>query len=305
MKTLPTELYSKVSPMSRLGKIVQFPLIRILIAFGFLIPVFILSKLFNTGINPRLSENSLVFVRYIEAAVSFILLLLAFILYAKYVEKRKALEVFSGGWLGKTGTGFLASSIIAGIVVCVLVFSNCFIVSGTISNKRLVFDLFVKFLMGAFIEELIFRLIIFKLTEELLGTWIALLIQILLFGFAHGLNDNATLFTSFSVVIVGGIVYCAAYIYSRTLWLPLGFHWGWNFLQSGIFSMPNSGTSYEGWLITNVSGPKWLTGGNWGIEGSYLTIFLCLVVGIVLVFLAKRNGNILMPKWKSNRLQNN
>jgi membrane protease YdiL (CAAX protease family) len=298
MNTLPTELYSKASPVSRAGKIIQFPLIRIVIAFGFLIPVFLLNKGFTKGINPLLSENILVSARYLEAAVSFVLLLWAYILYTRYFEKRKALEIFSGGWFSKTGTGFLSSSFIVGIVVCVLVFSNCFIVSGFISNKRLVFDLFVKFFMGAFIEELIFRLIIYKLTEELFGTWIALLIQVLLFGFAHGLNDNATLFTTFSVVIVGGLVYCAAYIYSRSLWLPLGFHWGWNFSQSGIFSMPNSGTPYEGWLTTKISGPGWLTGGSWGIEGSFLTISLCLLIGIALVFLSKRKGNIIMPRWK-------
>ena len=88
MKTLPTELYSKALPMSRAGKIIQFPLIRIVITIGFLIPVFLLNKGLSQGINLLLSENSLVFARYIEAAMSFALLLWAFILYTKYIEKR-------------------------------------------------------------------------------------------------------------------------------------------------------------------------------------------------------------------------
>jgi uncharacterized protein len=297
MKTPPSELYSKAIPMSRLGKIIQFPLSRIVIAMGFLIPVFLLNKGLSKGINPLLSENSLILARYIEAGVSFALLLWAFILYTKYIEKRKPQEILVKGWLGEIGIGFLVSLILVCIVVCVLFFSKYFIVSSIISNKRFVLDLFVKFFMGAFIEELIFRLIIYKLTEELLGTWIALLIQVLLFGFAHGLNDNATLFTTFSVVIVGGLVYCAAYIYTRSLWLPLGFHFGWNFSQSGIFSMHNSGTPYEGLLLTNISGPEWLTGGNWGIEGSYIAIFLCLVIGIAIMFLVKRKAYIVLPSW--------
>jgi membrane protease YdiL (CAAX protease family) len=37
-------------------------------------------------------------------------------------------------------------------------------------------------------------------------------------------NENATLFTSFAVAIVGGWFYSAAYIYSRSLWLPRGVH---------------------------------------------------------------------------------
>jgi len=254
----------------------------------------------SEGINPLLSENNLVIVRYIEAAMSFGLLLWAFTLYSKYIEKRKALEIFNAGWFSETGVGFMVSLILVSIVVCVLLFSKCFIVSGIISNKRFVLDLFVKFVMGAFIEELIFRLIIYKLTEELFGTWIALLIQVFLFGFSHGLNENATLFTTFSVVIVGGLVYCAAYIYSRSLWLPFGLHLGWNFSQSGIFSMPNSGTPYDGLLISSISGPKWLTGSNWGIEGSFIAIFLCLAVGIALIILAKRKAYIVLPSWKRN-----
>jgi membrane protease YdiL (CAAX protease family) len=298
MKTPPSELYSKAIPTTRVGKIIQFPLCRIVIAIGFLIPVFLLNKGLSEGINPLLSENSLILARYIEAAVSFALLLWAFILYTKYIEKRKTREILVKGWLGEIGTGFLVSLILVCIVVCVLYFSKYFNVSSIISNKRFVLDLFVKFFMGAFIEELIFRLIIYKLTEELLGTWIALLIQVLLFGFAHGLNENATLFTTFSVVIVGGLVYCAAYIYTRSLWLPLGFHFGWNFSQSGIFSMPNSGTPYEGLLLSNISGPEWLTGGNWGIEGSYIAIFLCLAIGIAIMSLAKRKAYIVLPIWK-------
>jgi membrane protease YdiL (CAAX protease family) len=298
MKTPPSELYSKAIPMSRVGKIIQFPLIRIVIAMGFLIPVFLLNKGLIKGINPLLSENNLILARYIEAGVSFALLLWAFILYAKYIEKRKTREILVKGWLSEISIGFLVSLILVCIIVCVLFFSKHFIVSSIISNKRFVLDLFVKFFMGAFIEELIFRLIIYKLTEELLGTWIALLIQVLLFGFAHGLNNNATLFTTFSVVIVGGLVYCAAYIYTRSLWLPLGFHFGWNFSQSGIFSMPNSGTPYEGLLLSNISGPEWLTGGNWGIEGSYIAIFLCLAIGIAIMSLAKRKAYIVLPIWK-------
>lgn len=301
MKMQPLELFSQASPVTRAGKIAQFPLIRFLIAIGFMVPVFLLFKGINSGINPLLSESILVPARHIESIVFFSLFVLAFFLYTKYIEKRKPKEILGKRWFLETGMGFLSALIIVGSVVAVLYFSNCIAVSGFIDNKRVVFDLLVKFFMGALIEELLFRLILFKLTEEWLGTWVALLIQVFLFGFAHQLNENATLFTSFSVVIVGGLVYSAAYIYSRSLWLPLGLHWGWNFFQSGVFSMPNSGTPYEGLLVTKVSGPEWLTGGPWGIEGSYVTILLCLMLGIVFILLAKRDAHIIIPAWKRQK----
>jgi hypothetical protein len=298
----PQELYSQASPETRAGKTIQHPLIRILVAISFLIPVLILSKGMKAGLFPILSEDILIVARYLDAMLFFLLFLAAFWLYAKRVEKRKALEISSRGCLSETGVGFLAAGIIVGLVVIVLATTGCYTILGVTSSKRLVLDLFVRFFMGAFLEELLFRLIIFKLTEELLGTWIALLIQALLFGFAHAANENATLFTSCAVAIVGGLPYTAAYVYSRSLWLPLGIHWGWNFLQSGIFSMPNSGTPYQGLFMNIIAGPEWLTGGKFGIEASYLTILLWLMAGMALLFLGKKSSQMVLPRWKRSVL---
>jgi membrane protease YdiL (CAAX protease family) len=300
----PQELCSQAAPVTRAGKILQYPLTRILAAIGFLIPILILNKGMKAGLFPLLSEDVLIFVRYLEAILFFLLFLAAFRFYAKHIEKRKAFEIVRRGCLSETGSGLLAAGIIVGLVVIALAMTGCYSILGVISNKRLVLDLFLRFFMSAFLEELLFRLIIFKLTEELVGTWIALLIQALLFGFAHAANENATLFTSCAVAIVGGLPYTAAYIYSRSLWLPLGLHWGWNFFQSGIFSMPNSGTPYQGLFTNTIAGPTWLTGGDFGIEASYLTILLWLLAGIALLFLAKKNSQIVMPRWKRSVLSN-
>jgi len=300
MKTNPHDLFSKAIPTNKLGKFIQHPLIRILVAFVFMIPVFLLSKGIKTALYPRLAQNALVIARYLEAVLCFVLFLWLYKIYARAVEKRQPLETAFRKRLPDLGTGFVLSFLIVGLVVLVFSLTGDFAVTGVMENKRFVFDLLAKFFMGALIEELIFRLILFKLTEELLGTWMALLIQALLFGFAHALNKNATIFASIAVTIVGGLVYIAAYVFSRSLWLPLGLHWGWNFAQSGIFSMPNSGTPYDGLLATKVAGPQWLTGGAFGIEASCLTILLWLIVGAGLMILAKRRSQIVLPAWKRN-----
>lgn len=301
MKTLAKELFSKVAPVTKAGKFFQFPLIRILIVIGFLLPVLVLNKVVKMNVMPALPGNSIIVARYIEAIVFFLLFLWAFKLYARYIEKRVAFEIPAQNWFADTGYGFLIAIGMVVLVVLVLFFTGCFAISGVIDYKRFVFDLFVKFFMGAFLEELLFRLIIFKLTEELLGTWIALAIQALLFGFAHSANDNATLFTSFAVAIVGGWLYSAAYIYSRSIWLPLGLHWGWNFIQSGVFGMPNSGSPYQGLFIPLISGPEWLTGGAFGIEASYLTILLCLIAGSAFLFLGRKNSQLVLPIWSRKK----
>ncbi len=298
MKPDPHALFSKSIPVTRMGKIIQFPLTRIGLAFVFVAPVFLLSKGIRAGLYPRLAPGALVAARYLEAVLCFVLLLWLYNLYTRVVEKRKPSEIEPGKRLRGLGTGFILSCAIVGLVVLALFLTRGLAVTGVIETKRIVADLFAKFFMGALIEELLFRLILFKLTEEWLGTWAALLIQALLFGFAHILNGNATLFTSLAVTVVGGLVYIAAYMVSRSLWLPLGLHWGWNFAQSGIFSLPNSGSPYNGLLTTQVTGPRWLTGGSFGIEASYLTILFWLAVGLGFVIAARKRSQIVPPAWR-------
>jgi CAAX protease family protein len=302
MKIKPVDQFSGANPASKMGRFLLHPIFRILIAFCFIVPVFIISKGIKSGLFPLLPQNYLIICRYIEAIFSFLLFLWFYKLYTQFIEKRKPLELQRKGLIRDIVTGFLISLLIVFLVVFVLKITHCFDITGVIGKKRLVMDLLVKFFMGAFIEELIFRLILFKITEELLGTWIALAIQALLFGFAHGLNDNATIFTSLAVAIVGGLVYTTAYIYSRSLWLPLGLHFGWNFAQSGICSMPNSGTPYEGLLVTKISGPEWLTGGAFGIEASYFTILLCLLLMVIFIIIAIKSSQIELPVWKRKNI---
>jgi hypothetical protein len=57
-------------------------------------------------------------------------------------------------------------------------------------------------------------------------------------------------------------------------------------------------TNLPSWLLPEVSGPTWLTGGNIGIEQSVLGVVLSIMVGIVLLKLARDRGQILRPGWK-------
>jgi uncharacterized protein len=296
--TKPYELFSKAAPSGFVGKIFQYPLFRILIAIIFILPSFIIYSRSYPDFNYTLPDNLQFLYVYYEAILGFLLFLFTYRLYTKYVEKRDALEVSFKVCFSQIGIGFLISFIIVVSVVLVLVLSGCYSILGFTYNIRLVLDLFVKFFMGALVEEIVFRLILFKLTEELLGTWIALIIQGLLFAIVHAWNDNATLFTTSSMVIVGGLVYGGGYILTRSLWLPLGLHWGWNFFQTGMFGMRNSGMTFRGLVFPYIDGPEWLTGGVWGIEASYITILLCFIVGVVLVYLAKKNSQFVLPRWK-------
>jgi len=292
MQLRADQLFSQVRPVSRLGMFVQFPMVRMLIALMFLLPVLAANKAFKMAVYPALSGNTVVLLRYIEAAVFFALFVVAYRLYAKHIEKRPALEIGITGWARETGAGFLISFVLVSFIVALLAVFGCYRIVSLSETPSIAVDLLFKFFMGAFLEELLFRLVLFKLTEELLGSWPAVALQALLFGFSHLANENATVFTSFAIAIIGGLLYTAAYMYTRRIWFPLGLHLGWNYFQSGIFGMPNSGSAYDGLLIPQITGPAWLTGGTFGIEASYVAILLCCVTGAALVVRAQRRGQL-------------
>jgi hypothetical protein len=67
------------------------------------------------------------------------------------------------------------------------------------------------------------------------------------------------------------------------LWLGIGLHLGWNFTASYVFSAVVSGhESRTGLIFGNLSGPDWMTGGAFGIEGSAVTL-RALVAGTSLL----------------------
>ena len=72
--------------------------------------------------------------------------------------------------------------------------------------------------------------------------------------------------------------------------------------------MPNSGSTYEGLIKPTIEGKEWITGGNFGIEASYIAILLCLLVGVYILKKAIKANQFVSPIWirkKSNLSQKN
>jgi uncharacterized protein len=138
-------------------------------------------------------------------------------------------------------------------------------------------------LFGAVGEELLFRGYGFQLLLGPLGRIGTLLPTSLLFGWAHASNQNAS--TLGLVNTVGfGIVLGYAFVRSGDLWLPIGLHFGWNWILplAGVnlsgFTMGLTGYTVR-WNVADL----W-SGGAYGPEGSILT---CGILVALMVFLYK------------------
>ena len=120
--------------------------------------------------------------------------------------------------------------------------------------------------LAGFTEEILFRGILLRLIEGWVGTWWALAITSFLFGISHLGNAHATVFGAVAIALEAGILLGACYLLTRRLWLAIGLHAAWNFVQGGIFGSDISGTgSGRGLIEARFTGPDLLTGGGMGI----------------------------------------
>lgn len=145
-------------------------------------------------------------------------------------------------------------------------------------------------LISGVCEELIFRGGLFRIVEQRWGTLAGLLVSSGLFGIAHIFNPNATLVSSLAIMVEAGLLLGLAYTVTRSLWLPIGLHFGWNFTEGGIYTAQVSGGKIPGLLNTTLAGPVNLTGGEFGPEASLLGVALSLIVSLFLLMLTIRRG---------------
>lgn len=193
--------------------------------------------------------------------------------------------------------GVLIGGALFAAIVGVAALMGVYRITSCCSTVNLVSDLATASIMPGFMEELFFRGILFRWIEEMSGSWMALVITAVLFGFAHALNPNATLFSSTAIAVEAGILLGGAYMLTRNLWLPIGLHAAWNFTQGYLFGIPVSGVAEEGLVTSRLSGSELVTGGGFGLEASVIALVIGTAAGVWLLRLAIAKGQLVQPSW--------
>jgi len=151
---------------------------------------------------------------------------------------------------------------------------------------------FIFYVCIGIMEELLCRVVVFRLVEEAGGTMVAIVISGLLFGFAHAANDGATFASCLCIALEAGVLFALAYALTRNLWLCAGIHLGWNFAEGEIFGGAVSGVEAKRAMIkSTLAGPDYLTGGVFGLEASAVTVVVCGVICLALWRLVMLRGN--------------
>jgi membrane protease YdiL (CAAX protease family) len=279
---------------SRLWRIIQFPLIRILIALTFLaiglVILLLISGLFSSTIALRIISLSAIVVVY-----------LTYRLYVWLIEKRATSELAFTGALSELSAGLLTGALLFTVTIGILWLLGYYQVTGINGGSALIMNVGISLLSG-FVEEVIFRGVIFRILEEWLGTWLALVMSALLFGFAHIANPNATIISAAAIALEAGLLLAAAYLVTRRLWFAIGLHIAWNYTQGNIFGVAVSGIQFKGFLQSKLVGPPLLSGGGFGAEASVVAVVVCLIGFVILFIRADQKGHLMPPFWARKTL---
>jgi hypothetical protein len=141
----------------------------------------------------------------------------------------------------------------------------------------------VLFTLAAAVEELLFRGYLLQSLAEGSRWWIAGLLFCILFTWGHVDNPDVTII-GITNIFLAGVILVILYFQTRRLWLPIGFHISWNLAQSWLWGFDVSGIKITDQLfVMDPTGAEYLTGGEFGLEGSALStvLFVVLVVWLL------------------------
>lgn len=222
--------------------------------------------------------------------------LTAYLILVHAIERRRPVELAWRKVLPEGALGFAGGLLLISAVVGALWLLGSYQVTGTNPDPTWVRQLLIGGLGAAVAEEIMTRGVLFRISEEGLGTWAALVLSALLFGFGHMGNQGATVWSSVAIAIEAGLLLGMLFHVTRSLPLCIGLHMGWNFSQGTIWGIPVSGGKDTGWLVSVRTGPDWLSGGTFGAEASVVAVALCSAVTLALLAVALRRRSI-VPPW--------
>jgi membrane protease YdiL (CAAX protease family) len=280
-------------------RIVDYPLVAMLIAILlFIITISVAGAVSKLLIPPI---HGFPFEMKFEL-LAIVLLVVLYELVIRHLGEHPRDDYRDRRWLKHLLVGLGAGLAVFSVAVAIAAGLGIYQVEGTGDLSRFLPALIGSALFPAVNEELLFRGILFRWVEEWGGSWVALLVTSALFGCAHLLNPNASPIAAIGIAFGAGVMLGAAYMLTRSLWLPMGLHAAWNFAQGEIYDIPVSGMPVHGILDARLSGPPLLTGNGFGLEASLIAIVVATLFGLALLWLAVKQGEVVKPRWVRRRL---
>ncbi len=190
------------------------------------------------------------------------------------------------GW---AGLGFSAKEMLRGLKMgsstALIILTLCFLILliggwTQIESYSFIapafFGWFIFFLIQPLAEEVVMRSFLQNQLHRLFGPWGGLFGSALVFSLLHMGNDAFSWIAGLEIV-AGGLLMGLLFLHTQNIWGAYAMHAIWNFYQSIVLGFAVSGMETYRFLYLKTEGPNWLTGGDFGLEGSILSLAFLLV----------------------------
>ena len=208
------------------------------------------------------------------------LVLLVYIGFVRLTEKRPLNELSLARAPVEFGAGLMIGGWAVALTVGLLAATGSYRIVSFNPWSASVAAPMAEMLFVGVLEEIAFRALIFRIIQRSLGNWPALLISGVIFSLAHLGGGISAL--GLANTFMAGLMLSAAWMITGRLWLCAGIHAAWNYVLGSIFSIAVSGHPAKGWMVGSLSGPEWVTGGVYGLEGSVWTALVLSAVFVAL-----------------------
>jgi len=139
----------------------------------------------------------------------------------------------------------------------------------------------VFFLIVGLYEDFLFRGYSLATLSKVTGFWPAAMASSVIFGSIH-LENRGEGWAGILGAAAIGLFFCLTLRRTGTLWFAVGMHMSWDWCETYLYSVPDSGLVLPGHLLnSSFHGPVWLTGGSVGPEGSVLVFVLIGLIALV------------------------
>ena len=277
-------------PDSKVWRVVHFPAMLAVCALCLVAAAVLGIKLLGFGLGYFTYVPG---ARYLMPLIGAAAVILVYLVFVRIIERRRDFEELGrAGSLTEVGLGFAG-----GLALCLIVFVVQAAAGGLsidgFTMPRDLLALVVTQVCTVICLELVLRGLFFRLAERLLGSWMALLASVAFFGggvLLSGMPPTWALAAGFQ----SGLLFAAMYMVTRRLWAAIGLHAAMGIAQVELYGA-------NGFVVSRLVGPDWLTGGAGGADASLPGLAMTALLIATLLATAIRRGRIVRPIWQSGR----
>jgi hypothetical protein len=276
-----TTLNLATNNATRTARFMAYPLVRIILG---IVLTFVAVPL-TMGIVSKLVEKPyrMVWPQLLAA----VLVWCGYRFHVRRIERREPTELSTQGMGRQLGLGLLIGVALVTATFGVLAALGVYRFAGFNAPGWMLLVPLAELVLVGMAEEMVFRGVIFGVTEKALGAKWAVVISALLFSLAHLPNDGMSAL-AVAVIAAYGVLQALLYLKTRRLWACIGTHIAWNYCVSQVFSSTVSGHSANAGLMRGeLVGNPMLTGGVFGVEASVVTL---LLIGAAACLMTTRRG---------------